>query len=166
MLPVVLLAAACVPMAIEAARSSRNERTLRVMGAVEPPGDVYRLMQIVYPACFLAMIVEAWARGRGASAVAVSGAVVFAGAKALKYWAIAALGFRWSFRVLVPPHAVPVRSGPYRFLAHPNYVAVAGELAGMALMAQAPWSGALSIAVFGALMLARVRVEERALGVR
>jgi methyltransferase len=57
-------------------------------------------------------------------------------------------------------------SGPYRFLRHPNYVAVLGELAGTALMAQAPVTGPLALIFFATLMLLRIRVEERALGVR
>lgn len=166
MLLPVLFVVAFVPMLLEASRSTRNGRALRAMGAVEPAGDVYRAMQVAYPACFLAMIAEAWARGRGASVFVAAGAAVFTAAKALKYWAVAALGVRWSFRVLVPPGSPRVTSGPYRLFAHPNYVAVAGELAGMALMAQAPWSGTLSVIGFGGLMIARVRVEERALGVR
>ncbi len=166
MLPIVLVAVAFVPMLLEAARSARNERALRAMGAVEPPRDVYRAMQFAYPACFAAMIAEAWARRRGATSLAAAGAGVFIAAKALKYWAIAALGVRWSFRVLVPPGAPRVRGGPYRMIAHPNYVAVEAELAGMALMAQAPWTGAAAVAGFGAIILARIRVEDRALGVR
>jgi isoprenylcysteine carboxyl methyltransferase (ICMT) family protein YpbQ len=51
-------------------------------------------------------------------------------------------------------------------MRHPNYLAVAGELSGMALMAHAPVAGALSITGFGLLMLARIRVEERAMGLR
>jgi isoprenylcysteine carboxyl methyltransferase (ICMT) family protein YpbQ len=48
-------------------------------------------------------------------------------------------------------------------MRHPNYVGVAGELAGMALMAQAPVTGILALLTFGTLLLARIRVEERAL---
>ena len=51
-------------------------------------------------------------------------------------------------------------------MRHPNYVAVMGELAGMALMAQAPIEGVASIVGFGLLIVARIRVEERALGIR
>ena len=79
-------------------------------------------------------------------------------------WAIATLGDRWTFRVLVPPQSTRVTAGPYRFLRHPNYVAVAGELAGMAIMAQAPIAGIVAIAGFGLLMILRIRVEERELG--
>lgn len=166
MLPLALLAAAFIPLLFEALLSARNERALRAMGAIEPQGDVYRAMQVAYPACLLVTIAEAWLRHRGASSLVWAGAGVLVAAKALKYWAIGTLGVRWSFRVLVPPGSSRVRTGPYRFLRHPNYVAVYGELAGLALMAQAPVSGAASVVAFGALIVARIRIEERALGLR
>jgi methyltransferase len=164
MFPVALLLIAAAPMLLEARLAARHDRALRVAGASDPPGDVYRVMQFAYPACFLAMALEAWWRGSQFNTVMAWGAVLFTAAKVLKYWAIATLGTRWTFRVLVPPHSTRVTSGPYRYIAHPNYVAVAAELAGMGLMAQAPFAAAVSIAGFGSLMLARIRIEERALG--
>jgi methyltransferase len=161
-----LLIAGFLPMLFEARRSVANERALRAAGAIEPADDVYSLMQVAYPLCFLAMVVEAWARGTSVGATALAGSLVFISAKALKYWAIGTLGDRWTFRVLVPPGSARTVRGPYRILRHPNYVAVVGELAGFALLARAPVAGALSLAAFGALLVARVRVEERALGLR
>jgi methyltransferase len=162
-MPGLLAALAFVPMLAEATRSRRNEQALRALGAREPAGDVYALMQVAYPACFVAMIIEAWLREIRADAVFALGLVVFLAAKALKYWAIATLGPRWTFRVLVPPRSTRIVAGPYRVLRHPNYVAVAGELAGMALMAHAIIAGPVALALFGLLMLLRIRVEERAL---
>jgi methyltransferase len=63
----------------------------------------------------------------------------------------------------VPPKSSRILVGPYRLLRHPNYVAVMGELGGMALMAHAAVSGPLVMAGFGLLMWVRVQVEERAL---
>lgn len=163
-LSVLVLAAAFIPMALEARRSRANERALRALGAREPEDDVYGVMQVTYPLCFAAMAVEAWLQRRAVNDVFVAGAGVFLAGKLLKYWAIAALGPRWTFRVLVPPRSSRVASGPYRFMRHPNYAGVAGELAGAALMAQAPITGITSMLVFGALMVVRIRVEERALG--
>ena len=162
-LPILLLVLAFVPMALEARLSSANEQRLRAGGAREPRGDVYQLMQIAYPACFVAIAAEAWLRQSRFTTLFAAGAILFLGAKALKYWAIASLGRRWVFRVLVPPGSSLVSSGPYRHLRHPNYVGVAGELAGMALMAQAPVTGILALLTFGMLLVARIRVEERAL---
>jgi methyltransferase len=152
-----------VPMLIEAVYARRNERAQRTRGGVEPAGDVYPVMRVGYPAAFLAMIVEGWWRGGGASDSGDLGVKLFLAAKALKWWAIATLGQSWTLRVIVVPGAPLVRTGPYRFMRHPNYVAVAGELTGVALMTRAVIAGPLVTAWFVWLMLKRIAVEERAL---
>jgi methyltransferase len=71
------------------------------------------------------------------------GAITFAGvalmflAKALKFWAIASLRTRWTYKVLVIPALPLSRPVPYQWMRHPNYVAVVGELVAMALMTHA-----------------------------
>ena len=162
-LVVVLCALAFGPMLFEARLSARNERTLRVHGAFEPANDVFRWMQVVYPAAFAAMTLESYFRTHERDRVLVAGLALFAAAKALKYWAIATLGPRWTFRVLVPPRSVRVTHGPYRFVRHPNYIGVMGELAGFGLMAHAVYAGVASMLMFAWLITRRIRVEERAL---
>jgi methyltransferase len=158
-----LLIIVFVTMAIEARRAARNERAQLARGGVEPPGDVYDVMRVVYPLAFLGMLVEGALGGGPPRAVALAGAAVFAAAKALKWWAIVSLGPFWTFRVIVIPGAALVSRGPYRWLRHPNYVAVMGELAGVALFTGAMWSGVTALAVFGLLLIKRMAVEERAL---
>jgi methyltransferase len=153
-------------MAIEAVISARHDRALRALGAVEPPGDVYPAMQVVYPSAFLAMIAEGIWRGAGSDTLWIAGAALFVTAKALKYWAIASLGTRWTFRVLVPPGSQRTVRGPYRWISHPNYVAVALELAGAAIAMHAGVSGPIGVAAFVFLMWRRVRIEEKALAGR
>jgi len=150
-------------MAVEAARARHNEAVQRARGGIEPRGDVYPVMRIVYPAAFAAMIVEGAARGGAPRATIVAGALVFGAAKALKWWAIVALGESWTFRVIVVPGARLVSDGPYRFLRHPNYVGVIGELVGVALMTGAAVSGPLATIGFGLLIGKRIAVETRAL---
>jgi methyltransferase len=136
------------------------------MGAAEPHDDVYWIMQVAYPLAFAAMFVEGWRRGPLVDVQVAGGFALFVGAKLLKYWAILSLGVRWTFRVLVPPGSTRVLAGPYRLLRHPNYIAVIGEIAGAALIAHATVAGAIAVVGFAALILLRIRVEERALGMR
>jgi methyltransferase len=157
-----LAAIVFLPMLLEARRAARNERAQRARGGVEPPGDVYPLMRVVYPGAFAAMIVEGALRGSPPPFV-LAGALVFAAAKALKWWAIATLGPAWTFRVIVVPGAPLVTAGPYRCLRHPNYAGVIGELAGVALLAGARVSGPVAILAFGLLVLRRIARENRAL---
>jgi methyltransferase len=160
---ILLLIVVFVPMLIEARRAMLNEQAQRQRGGIEPPGDVHNVMRIVYPAAFLAMIVEGGARGGAPAPFATAGAGLFVAAKALKWWAILSLGPCWTFRVLVVPGASPVAVGPYRYLRHPNYVGVAGELAAVALMAGALLTGPAALILFGWLMLKRIHVEDAAL---
>jgi methyltransferase len=152
-----------LPMVLEARRAARHERARRARGGIEPRGDVYDVMRVAYPASFLAILVEGLARGGEPGVAAAAGAVLFGGAKALKWWAIAALGPAWTFRILVIPRAPLVTTGPYRYLAHPNYLGVMGELAGAALLAGASIAGPVATLAFGSLVLRRIAVERRAL---
>lgn len=150
-------------MIIEGLRAAVNERAQRARGGHEPAGDVYTIMRLVYPGAFLAMFVEGALRGAPPAAAVLAGVLLFLAAKLLKWWAILSLGRFWTFRVIVVPHAGLVASGPYRWLRHPNYVGVMGELAGVALTTGALLSGVAGFATFGALVLKRIAVEERAL---
>jgi methyltransferase len=156
-----LLAVVFVPMLVEARLAAANERAQRALGGIEPPDDVYRIMRVAYPAVFLAMIAEgAWRPGHEQLIV---GAAIFVAAKLLKWSAILTLGPAWTFRVIVRPGVPLVTAGPYRWLRHPNYVAVVGELVGVALMSGAQVAGPVGTAFFFFLVLKRIRVEERAL---
>jgi len=150
-------------MLVETMVSARHERDLRARGAVEPAGDVYKVMQVAYPACFVALLAEGALRQPVWDLWMAAGCAVFGAAKALKYWAIATLGTRWTFRVLVPPGENRIVRGPYSWIRHPNYVAVAGELIGAALAMHAIVTGIPAVALFTFLMLRRIGVEENAL---
>lgn len=144
--------------------SWRNERFLRRQGAVEPVDDVFLWMLVAYPGSFAVMGAEAFTAPTVGAPIA--GAACLVVAKVLKYWAIGSLGRRWCFRVLVPPGSRPLAGGPYRWLRHPNYVAIVLELLATATFLGAWRSGPLATAGFVWLMWRRVAVEERALGLR
>ena len=164
-IPVATLVTAAVLllMLVELQLSLFNERSLRAKGAIEPPDDVIRWMRVGYPGAFVLMGMEA-ATGEPLSRNwLIGGLLLFGWAKALKFWAMAHLGARWTFRVLVLPGAPLVSSGPYRFLRHPNYIAVLGELIAVAIALQTPITGVLAMLGFGWLLWRRIQVEERAL---
>lgn len=170
--PLVTLAVILGLLLAEARVSARNDRALRDRGAVAPAGDVYWMMAVAYPAVFLAMGIEAaWrastvpdaAGATGEPAFYASGLLLFAASKGLKYWAIGALGDRWTFRVLILRGVPLIRTGPYRYVAHPNYIAVVGELAGTAMMMEAWVAGPVALVAFGALLRRRVAFETEAL---
>jgi methyltransferase len=159
------LLAIWITMLAEARLAARHDRRLRARGGVEAAGDVYGLMRIVYPGAFLAMSIECAFKPRPSPLWLWGGLALWVLAKSLKYWAMATLGERWSFRVIALPGAPLVTAGPYRWLRHPNYVGVVGELAGAAALLNAPVAGAVSLAAFGALLARRIAVEERQLGI-
>jgi methyltransferase len=160
----VSLAAVVVMMLAELKRSRVNERLLRQRGAVEPRGDVYRALAIVYPGLFVVMAAEGAVAGPSPDLLLVAGLAVFVAAKILKLWAVTTLGPRWSYRVLVLPSAPLVTTGPYAYLRHPNYAAVFGEIGGFALMVGAGITGVVSLVAFAVLVRKRIAVEEKALG--
>ena len=157
------LLAVLLMMLGESRISRRHEQELRQRGAIEPPDDVYQTMRWAYPGAFVAMAVESALFGVPAAPVTFAGALLLGAAKALKWWAMASLGARWTFRVLIVPGAPLVNSGPYAVLRHPNYVAVVGELVSMALMVGARVSGPVSVLLFILLLRHRIEVENRAL---
>ena len=85
------------------------------------------------------------------------------GCQSLRWWCIQTLGQRWNPRVIVIPGLPAVRSGPYRFFSHPNYVAVALE--GIALpMIHGAWRTALGFTILNTILLTvRIRCENKAL---
>ncbi len=161
---VALLVVIVMPwLLLETARSKRHETRLRAAGAVDPPGDVYRWMRVAYPGMFLAMTAEGLVGAPASAPLVAGGIAVFLAGKLLKWWAILTLGPLWSFRVLIVPGTRLIATGPYRFLQHPNYVGLFGEIVGTGMMMAAPITGVLSFVGFGLLLRARTAVEERAL---
>ena len=153
-------------MLVELQLSYFNERVLKTRGAVEPPEDPYRLMRLAYPGAFVAMGLEGAAHHGLNRELVLAGLVLLGIAKLLKFWVILTLRERWTFKVLVPKDAALVTAGPYRFVNHPNYIAVVLELAAVAVALSAPVTGAAAVVLFIWILRRRIGVEDRALGRR
>jgi len=164
--PILTLIAVAAMMLAELWLSRSNEQWMFDHGAIAAPDPVYSTMKWAYPAAFLAMAAEGAIVGGPSEGAAIAGVILLVLAKAVKFWAIASLGKRWTYRVLVMPGSPLVASGPYRVIRHPNYVGVVGELIAMALLSGARVTGVLGVIGFGWLLIQRIGAEERALGLR
>ncbi|NJN94539.1 MAG: hypothetical protein HC875_10810, partial [Anaerolineales bacterium] len=124
----------------------------------------YPLFFVLHTGWLIGWIIEARWRGAKLSRFWAGWLALFGAAQGLRYWCIASLGRYWNTRILVIPGAAPVRRGPYRFLAHPNYLAVALELLSVPLVFGAWISALIATALNAALLLGvRIPAEEKAL---
>jgi methyltransferase len=80
-----------------------------------------------------------------------------------RFWVLATLGPRWTTRIIVLPGEDLVKEGPYRFLNHPNYWIVAGEIAVLPLVFGLPWVALIFTILNAAILTIRIREENRAL---
>lgn len=145
--------------------SRRNAAWATARGGVEVGHGAYRIMTVFHVAFLVACAAEPLLlRREFTPALAATCLVVLIGAQVLRWWAILTLGPRWNTRIIIIPDAAPVTGGPYRWVRHPNYVAVIAEMVALPLLSGA-WVTAL-IATVGNALLMRVRIasEERALG--
>ena len=84
----------------------------------------------------------------------------------LRLWTIATLGQYWTTRVVTVPGAPLIRTGPYRFFRHPNYVVVCAEIAILPLAFHAFEIAIVFSFLNAALLSYRIRLEEKALASR
>ncbi len=145
--------------------SKRNAARAFARGGVESGQRHYQVMVAFHTLFLVACVAEVFGLGRpfpGLGGWVALGAAV--GAQALRYWAIATLGERWNSRIIVLPEVPPVTGGPYRYLRHPNYVAVVLELLVVPLIHGAWLTAAVFTVGNAALLFVRIRAEEAALG--
>jgi len=159
------VAAAIAIAVVERLYASRNEARLLAGGADEVAPWVFRLMVPTYVLIFPAAVVEHLLVPRRPSRLLlVSMVLLFAASKALKGWAIKHLGTAWTMKVLLPRDLRVVCTGPYRYVRHPNYVAVIGEILSLPLAGGAWATALLGGTLFAAVLCFRVRTEDAALG--
>lgn len=138
--------------------SRRNEKRLRARGAIERGRGHYPFMVAVHVLWLVSTLVEGLLRGPALPVYWPVPLALFLLVQPLRYWAVFSLGDNWNTKVLVVPGAKPVRSGPYRYLDHPNYVVVVVEILTFPLIFGA-WLTALVFTVLNASVL-RVRIKE------
>ncbi|GAA5146712.1 isoprenylcysteine carboxylmethyltransferase family protein [Nocardioides marinquilinus] len=146
--------------------SKRNAAWAFERGGVETGRGHYPVMVVLHTGFLAGALVEVWVRRPDVPlALAVAMLVLAVGSQALRWWCITTLGRRWNTRVIVVPGLPLVDGGPYRFLRHPNYVAVVVEGVALPLVGGA-WITAVVFTVLNAALLTvRIRTEQRSLDV-
>jgi methyltransferase len=159
-----LVAVVAVLRLVELEVSRRNVSALKARGGVEVGAGHYPWMVLVHASFLAGCVLEVWLLDRPwLPALGVPMLGLLAAGMGLRYWAIRTLGARWSTRIVVVPDQPLVTTGPFRLLRHPNYLAVAVELAALPLV-HAAWITAVVFGVLnGILLRERIRVEEAAL---
>ena len=140
----------------------RNTARLLAQGAREVAPEHYGLIVLLHAA----WLVGLWGLvvGLGIDSVNLAWLAIFVVLQGLRVWVIATLGTRWTTRIVILPGAPLVRAGPYRFVSHPNYLVVAGEILVLPLVFGLVAYG-LVFSVLNAIVLwIRIRAEDRALG--
>ncbi len=158
----VLIAAVGVERIAELVVSQRNLKWSRAHGGVEFGAGHYPVMVVLHTGLLVGCLVEA-AHREFIPALGWSMFAVVIAAQGLRWWCITTLGRQWNTRVVVVPDAGRITGGPYRFLSHPNYVAVVLE--GIALpLVHSAWITATVFTVLNAVLLwVRISVEDKAL---
>ena len=162
-----LVGAVAVERILELALARRNAAWAFAQGAVEHGRAHYPWMVALHVGLLVGSAAEPLAASREFNEMRFGiGVAVLAAAQVLRGWTIMTLGRRWTTRVVVLPGRPLVTAGPFRFMRHPNYVAVAVEVAALPLACGA-WGTAIACSVAnGVLMAVRIPCEEAALGLR
>ncbi|MGO4441642.1 isoprenylcysteine carboxyl methyltransferase family protein [Rhizobium sp. RAF56] len=155
---VLLLAAVTVERLAELWLARRNTRALTLRGAFEVAPGHYPLIIIMHAL----WLVGLWVIARDRP-VQLPWAAIFGFLQILRFWTLSAIGRRWTTRIIILPGEQLVSTGPYRFLRHPNYIVVVGEIAVLPLSLGLPIY-ALAFSIANAIVLTiRIKAENAAL---
>lgn len=148
----------------ELALASRNRKLAFAHGGREYGAKHYRVIVLLHLLWLFGFNIESLVCGGQVSNLWPVWTVMFCIAQVLRYWAIASLGNAWNTRIIIVPGRPRITRGPYRWLAHPNYVAVILEFIAVPLLVNAPITAVLGTALnITLLWLVRIPAEDRAL---
>ncbi len=142
----------------ELALARRNTGRLLARGAREAAPRHYPLLVSLHALWLAGLWLLAWNRP-----IALPWLALFVALQALRLWVLVSLGDRWTTRIIVLPGEPLVRRGPYRFISHPNYAVVVGEILVLPLAFGLLAYGLLFSALNAAVLFVRVRAESKAL---
>lgn len=155
---ILLLLVVTLQRLAELAISRRNTARQLARGAREHSPGHYPFLVLLHAAWLAGLWLLGWDRP-----VQLWWLGLFAILQVMRVWVLITLGRRWTTRIIVQPGQPPVQSGPYRFLSHPNYLIVVGEIAVLPLVFSLPYYALAFSMLNAALLTVRIRAENRAL---
>jgi methyltransferase len=157
-LSTVVLALVTLQRIGELVLARRNTARLRAQGAVEAGAGHYSLIVTLHAAWLAGLWLLAWDTPPNLLLL-----ILFCTLQIVRVWVLATLGRRWTTRILVLPGEPLVRSGPYRYLRHPNYAVVVAEIAVLPLAFGLVWYALIFSALNAGLLAIRIKAENDAL---
>jgi len=162
-LPLLAVGALGAQRLLEVRRSRANEKRALAAGGRVVETAQERGLIALHSAWLAGTLVESLLRGVPVPSIWPAFLALFLAGQGLRWWAISTLGERWTTRIVVWPGRAPVKAGPYRFTAHPNYLGVALELLAFPLLFGAQFTAVGASLANAFLLLRRARAEELAL---
>ena len=156
---VILLALVTLERLAELWLAHSNTRALLARGAFEVAPEHYLVIVLLHAFWLGGLWLLGWSNPLNLAWVAV-----FVALQGLRIWVLMTLGRRWTTRIIILPGAPLVTAGLYRYLAHPNYAIVIGEIAVLPLCLGLPWYALAFSAANAAILAIRIRSENAALG--
>ena len=145
--------------------SKKNEDYLRSRGAIEYDKEGYKYIVLMHNLFFISVITEFVFLERQLNEYWQVLLIIFICTQLLRYWAIFTLGKRWNTKILVLPNSEPIRSGVYKYLKHPNYIAVIIEIAVIPLFFSCYYTAVVFSIINLIVLKRRIRIEEEALNI-
>jgi methyltransferase len=148
---------------IELVIAKRNAKVSFSKDAVEIDAPGYKYIVLMHTLFLISLILEKLIIQPGLNFLWYLFLILFLIAQFLRYWSIVSLGDFWNTRILIVKGSKLVKKGPYKFFAHPNYLAVITEIAVIPLIFSC-YITAIVFSILNIFILSRrVKIEDNAL---
>lgn len=159
---VILIVLIIAQRLLELRLAAKHTKNARHAGAIEVDAKNFYWFYLLHAGFFASLLTEIWLSRFSLTNIWIPALIVFIGAQLLRIWSIATLGGNWNIRIFVIPGTTPVTRGPYRYVRHPNYLAVTLEILSLPLVFHA-YVTAIVFSVLNFFILRRrISIEEAA----
>lgn len=141
--------------------AASNEKILKNRGAEEHDKNGYYVIVLMHVMFFVSLVFEKIYFNRSFNTLSVLFFIIFVMTQFLRYWSIYSLGIYWNTKIIFLPGTEPVSAGPYRYMSHPNYLAVVVEIATIPLIFSCYFTAIIFSIINLLLLKRRIRIEEK-----